>query len=275
MLGFDTFPNRRLATVAGLTAAATLSMAGCSNWVPSTPETAPTVSAAPEVPEHVSACQPDQARELPTASNVTSVKDDRGENIYACHYFLDLKIPFNKPARINKITEKEVTTSSFTAEANIGGLVILGTGGVFGGGAANGKTETRDSYALNVEDTEGIEHTVIIPTDKVGKKYCENECKPSVTFNVPEKRLYKKKETTGWVRTDEGSIWQMPHGYYADVENRFATVSQVAITTANEVDSSQDGVKFSSISGGPAPIGQVVSGLANKITITLPASARG
>jgi len=223
-----------------------------------------------KIPEHIRKCRPSEKHVLPTPTNVTSTVDKRRGKIYACQYFLDMGLPFDGPAPIGKISEKTVSVSGFNAGANIGGLLIFGSGFLSGGGSASGSTKEMDLAVFALKDADGVEREIAIDATKnVSKKFCEDECTPTVTIELPAEPLFEKKRSKGYNREDNKSIWLYSNDAVEDAGIRQRVVMQVSEPLPQEM-----AMTTGFITGGPAEPGKVITALAQRIIFTLPASAR-
>lgn len=225
----------------------------------------------------VESCVPDNARQLPSPANVQTIQDSRTGDIYACHYFLDMGVPYNTPTPIGKMTTEvyDVPSAEFEQSGSLGGFAILGTGGISGEftGSGSSKTERKRVYVIQAEGNDNALRTLVLDAEKVSTKPCEDEanCQPTVEFKITDDPLWYKEEGTDRMfpiesqEADNTSIWLATGIHHGSRINntRLSVVNQLSL------GGGEDGAA----TGGPDFAGQVISALSSEIVLTLPRSA--
>lgn len=225
------------------------------------------------MPDSERNCMPDYRRDLPTATNVTQVKDTREGGVYACQYFMDAHIPFNTPVELIQTEERAVTTSSSRIQGNFGGFAILGSGLVSGSFAGSSKSEDYIAVAITFKDSEGARRVATIPQENNLKiMECSDACTPTVTFNLPDTMLWERTDNSyggdvyDCTGGDDASIW-MSRDVVADEDNAQTctrVVSQIAINAPT------DNPAAGEYTGGPASMGQIIKALSEEIILEVP-----
>lgn len=201
------------------------------------------------------ACVKSNARPLPTAATITSIRDDRLGLIYPCYYLLDLGIvPGQTTALMGGLQESTFTEESFRGSSSWSGWLILGSGTARGSAQAEQTTTHRNLYAFRAQTTDGDYSNFVIDAKRVHLNSCADPCQPSVRFTVTNDPLFTKLKDEH--RSD--SIWLARSG-----TERSAALRSLSVITEQD--------KGQSITGGPRFPGEVVEALA-KVVVTLPAS---
>jgi hypothetical protein len=192
------------------------------------------------------ACTQANARPLPTAATLGTVRDDRLGPIYPCYYLLDEGVTPGKPMALEGGLSEQVFTSSFyNAHSNWGGFLFLLVGSASGSSSASGGTVRHDEYAFEVQTADGDYSKLVLDTEAVSLAYCNDGapgCKPSVTITPSSDQPLFTKLNNG---NRNKSIWR-------------TDIWKGSISTV----STADGPKFP---------GQVVEALA-RVTVTMPKS---
>jgi hypothetical protein len=208
-------------------------------------------------------CVDKNMRELPTAANVDTLKDTRNGSIYACEYLMDERVPFNKEAKLYKVTNETYDSQEYTKQGQLGGWVLLAIGAVSGEVSESGKTERKRVSIIRFKDSDDNIQMAILDTERVKVKECADEtCTPTVQFNIPKSPLWHKQTKTMGQSADESSIW-----YSSGSGTRTEVVKNLSL--ADELNYKDEPI----YGGGPDKIGQVISSLSNSVVITLPPSA--
>jgi hypothetical protein len=220
-----------------------------------------------------SSCTPENARPLPLGTDMFKVKDDRRGSIYSCNYLLDMRIPFNRPTRLLKAVENNVESSDFKMSGSLGGFALLGTGVLSGDFKVSSKVQQERVTALRFEDSDQAIRTILVDTDKTRIKACpETKCEPTVTFDVSEEPLWVKKTARDYGNQgeDNSSIWLYEeYGEYNNDSDRQRILAMLALKGPHDEKRKYE----NGITGGPDTVSNVVSVLAESITLELPRSA--
>ncbi len=259
------------ATVAAISSVAVLSGCGTVNY-----------SSDPRATDAMSpseSCAPDRVMPLPNAVTVANVVDQRDGDIYACNYLADARIPYDKPTPLFSVKNEVYDSNNFQSSGSFGGWMLIGTiaGSGLGGGKIDGKnsasseTERKRVSLIKFKDDDGNLQTALIDYEKVRVHPCDdNSCTPSFTINVPQTPLWKRWD--GTVDTgpdqapDHSSIWRA-HGDITTGESLYgANADESARKTV------VDSISRPNKSGhsGPGTAGDIISGLATSIVVTLP-----
>jgi len=167
-----------------------------------------------EVQSPGQACVAKNAHEVPSALTLSITKDTRVGLIYPCHFLLDQGIqpgidgdfdpvPMKLQGAVN---EGLFADQNFTAEGNLGGGMLLGTGLILGSYDAEQTTERKQVVAFMAETSYGYT-SFIVEAGSVRYKEC-GDCTPSVriwTSNQPlfTKNLGEEKDTSIWLTKED------------------------------------------------------------------------
>lgn len=193
------------------------------------------------------ACVPSNARAVPSLATISTVKDDRVGLIYPCHYLLDQgiqagidKVVDPVPMRLQgNVSEKLFSDQNFTANGNLNGFLLLGSGLVSGNYNANQKTERTQMVAFMAETDYGFA-SFMVETGSVRYQECNSGCVPTVSIWTSGEPLFTKRKD----ESKDSSIWLMRDG-----RSNIASLSR---------------------DGAPASPGQTVQALATRIIVQLP-----
>ncbi|MDB5162792.1 MAG: hypothetical protein JWN28_399 [Candidatus Saccharibacteria bacterium] len=201
-----------------------------------------------EVKSAGEACVLESAREVPAGATLGTAKDDRVGPIYPCYFLLDQGIQpgidgvFDPvPMKMfGEVNESLFADQNFTAEGNLGGVALLGTGVISGDYKASETTERTQVVAFMAE-TSGGYASFVVETGSVRYKECA-DCIPNVRIWTSKEPMFTK--TLGEEKDD--SIW---------------------LTT-------EDAPPVASLTRDNAPVspGRTVQALATRIVIELPSS---
>jgi len=210
---------------------------------------------------------------LPTDTNTAQIEDTRGGNVYACNYLDDLDIPYNKPTELYGIDNNGRTgSSSFDSNSRFKARGdILGFSAEGNSNAAGSSRDWRVT-TLRFKDSEGLIQTIEVPSEKLRFGYCADDCKPTMTVEIPKTPLFAKPDSSEAYSKDTSSIWSAvkedkvlsDYASYDDQDNKYridASRTQVMQSLTDE-------------KGTPADPGQVVAALSSSIVLRIPAPTK-